>query len=192
MDILKYKTAVGKVEIKSDTEDGKLHIRAYACAFNNIDSYEDAIAPNACDKWLASDEAGRTALCYQHDMSDVIGVITDKGVDTYGLWFEADILPTSSGKDVQVLMRAGAIKEFSIGYYTVNAHYDVRDEKEIRVLDEIRIAEISPVTRAANPKAVLVDMKSESGLLSRMSDQELQEMKCSVDAEIARRIIARV
>ena len=89
-------------------------------------------------------------------------------------------------------MRGGAIKEFSIGYYTVNAHYDVRDEKEIRVLDEIRIVEISPVTRAANPKAVLVDMKSESGLFSRMSDQELQEMQYSVDAEIARRIIARV
>lgn len=192
MDKVQYKIAAGKIEIKSDSDDGKLHIRAYACAFNNVDSYGDAISPNACDKWLASDEAARTALCYQHDMSDVIGVITDKGVDTYGLWFEADILPTSSGKDVQVLMRAGAIKEFSIGYYTVNAHYDVRDEKEIRVLDEIRIAEISPVTRAANPRAVLVDMKSESGLLSRMSDQELQEMQCSVDAEIARRIIARV
>lgn len=189
---IQYKSFTGKMEVKAESEDGRLHIRAYACAFNNIDSYDDVIASTACDKWLASDEAARTALCYQHDMSDVIGVITDKGVDTYGLWFEADILPTSSGKDVQVLMRAGAIKEFSIGYYTINAHYEVRDEKEIRVLDEIRIAEISPVTRAANPRAVLVDMKAEAGMLQTMSDDELMEMKASVDAEIARRLIDMV
>lgn len=192
MDAIQYKSTAGKIEVKAESEDGRLHIRAYACAFNNVDSYGDAIAPTACDTWLASDEAGRVALCYQHDMSDVIGVVTDKGVDTYGLWFEADILPTTSGRDVQILMRAGAIREFSIGYYPVNAHYDVRDEKEIRVLDEIRIAEISPVTRAANPRAVLVDMKSERGMLQIMGDDELMELKGAVEAEIAMRVLDRV
>lgn len=192
MSLIQYKLTAGKIEVKAESEDGRLHIRAYACAFNNVDSYGDTIAPTACDVWLASDEAARVALCYQHNMSDVIGVITDKGVDTYGLWFEADILPTTSGRDVQILMRAGAIREFSIGYYTVNSHYVVRDEKDIRVLDEIRIAEISPVTRAANPRAVLVDIKSEAGMLQSMSDDDLMKIKAAVEVEIAKRLIANV
>lgn len=192
MDNLQYKSTDGRFEIKSEGEDGRLHIRGYACAFNNVDSYGDIILPKACDDWLASDDAARVALCYQHDMSDVIGVITGKGADAYGLWFEADILPTAAGRDVQVLMKAGAIREFSIGYYVTDSHWDVRDEKEIRVLDAIRIAEISPVTRAANPRAVLVDMKSERGMLSGLNDDELLEMRASVDREIARRVIVRI
>lgn len=189
---IQYKSVTGKLEVKEDGESGKLHIRAYACVFNNVDSYYDVITPKACDKWLASDEASRLALCYQHDMSDVIGVITDKGVDTYGMWFEADILPTSSGKDVQILMKGGAIKEFSIGYYPVEYHYEMREGEEIRLLDEIRIVEISPVTRAANPKALLVDMKSEKGSLSRMSDEELEQTLSAVKAEYTRRVLSRL
>lgn len=189
---LQYKSTDSRFEIKSEEEDGRLHIRGYACAFNNVDSYGDVILPKACDDWLASDDAGRVALCYQHDMSDVIGVITDKGADAYGLWFEADILPTVAGKDVQVLMKAGAIREFSIGYYVTDCHWDIRDEKEIRMLDAIRIAEISPVTRAANPRAILVDMKSEHSMLSDMSDAELMEVRSAVAEEISRRMIERL
>lgn len=194
MDNLEYKSIKGRLELKEDGKDsGRLHIRAYALAFNNVDSYGDVIMPTACDAWLASDEAARVALCYQHDMSDVIGIITDKGVDAYGMWFEADILPTTEGKDVQILMKAGAISEFSIGYYVVNAHYDIRDEKEYRILDEIRVVEISPVTRAANPKAVMVDMKADAvadGLhLSEMSDGRLVQLRKDIEEEILKRTI---
>ena len=191
MDDIQYKTAGGRLEIKSDSE-GKLHIRGYACAFGNVDSYGDIIDGKACDAWLASEDAARVALCYQHDMGDVIGVITDKGVDEYGLWFEADILPTASGRDVQVLIKGDAIREFSIGYYAIDYHWEMRDGRDVRVLDNIRIVEISPVTRAANPKAVLTDMKSEGGMLSRMTYDELMEMRGSIDNEIAARIIARL
>ena len=186
---IQYKTAQARIEVKEDSDSGKLHIKAYACAFNNVDSYGDIIAPHACDAWLASAEADRTALCYQHDMSDVIGVITNKGTDEYGLWIEADILPTTSGKDVQVLLKGGAINEFSIGYYTKDCHWEIKDGEDVRILDNISIAEVSPVTRAANPRAVLVDMKSEDGMLRRMSDDELIGMIEKVNAEIARRII---
>ena len=63
-------------------------------------------------------------LCYQHNLDHVIGVITDKGIDTKGMWFEADILPTSLGKDVAMLIKAGAINEVSIGYRANEYHYE--------------------------------------------------------------------
>ena len=144
---------------KSDT----LHIKAYALAFGNVDSWGDIIAHGAVDAFLASENKDRMALCYQHDIHEVIGVITDMGVDEKGMWFEADVLPTTTGKDVQTLIRGGAIKEFSIGYYADKYHFEKRDGymNEIRILDEITIVEVSPVIRAANDKAVLIDAKAE-------------------------------
>ena len=157
---LEYKRS--QFEVKA-AEDDVLHIRAYALVFGNVDSYGDIIAPKACDAYLASEEASRTKLCYQHNLSDVIGVITDKGVDDKGMWFEADILPTTLGKDVATLMKAGAINEISIGYWATEYHYEKREgyDHELRILDAITIAEISPVTRAANPQAVVTAIKAE-------------------------------
>jgi HK97 family phage prohead protease len=160
---MQYKASLASIEKKEAGEDGILHIKAYALAFGNVDSWGDIIAPGACDEFLKSENFGRMALCYQHDINEVIGVITDAGVDEKGMWIEADVLPTTTGKNVQVLIKAGAVKEFSIGYYAEQYHYEKRDgyQFDIRVLDAITIVEVSPVTRAANPQAVLIDAKNE-------------------------------
>ena len=183
---LQYKTS--RFDVKAAEDSDILHVRAYALAFGNVDSYGDIIAEKACDAYLASEDAGRTKLCYQHNMQDVIGVITAKGVDENGLWFEADILPTTLGKDVAMLMRAGAIDEISIGYYADEYHYEKRADydRELRILDAITIVEISPVTRAANPKAVVTDMKSEEIIAEEenplTTDKDMEEMKKQLEA----------
>ena len=183
---LQYKTS--QFEVKAAEDADILHVRAYALAFGNVDSYGDIISEKACDAYLAGEDAGRTKLCYQHNMQDVIGVITEKGVDEKGMWFEADILPTTLGKDVAMLMRAGAINEISIGYYTDEYHYEKRAgyDRELRILDAITIVEISPVTRAANPKAVVTDMKAEEIIAEEenplTTDKDMEEMKKQLEA----------
>lgn len=183
---LQYKTS--QFEVKAAEDADILHVRAYALAFGNVDSYGDIISEKACDAYLAGEDAGRTKLCYQHSMQDVIGVITAKGVDEKGMWFEADILPTTLGKDVALLMRAGAIDEISIGYYTDEYHYEKRAgyDRELRILDAITIVEISPVTRAANPKAVVTDMKAEEIISEEenplTTDKDMEEMKKQLEA----------
>ncbi len=154
---MEYKSTQAHIEVKKADGD-VLKIRAYALAFGNLDSTGDIIMPSACDKWLASEMASRVALCYQHEFDKVIGKITDKGVDDKGLWIEAEVLPTSLGKDVQILLSHGAVKEFSIGYSANEYHYGKTEDAdyEIRYLDAITIFEVSPVTIAANPKATLV------------------------------------
>lgn len=160
---MQYKASLASIEKKEAGEDGILHIKAYALAFGNVDSWGDIIAPGACDEFLKSDNLQRMALCYQHNINEVVGVITAVGVDEKGMWIEADVLPTTTGKDVQTLIKAGAVKEFSIGYYAEQYHYEKRDgyQFDIRVLDAITIVEVSPVTRAANPQAVLIDAKND-------------------------------
>lgn len=191
---LQYKSHAGGIEVKSKQDDGTLSIRAYALAFGNIDSYGDIIKTGACDKWLRSEDSKRCALCYQHDIRNVIGVITEKGVDDKGLWIEADILPTQLGKDVQILMQAGAIKEFSIGYYADTYTYGKEDGQDVRYLEEISIVEVSPVTRAANPLATLTDMKAEdmAGSLAAMPEEQLSSLHDAVEEEIAKRIISKL
>ena len=173
---LEYKTS--QFEYKS-AEDDTLHIRAYALVFGNVDSYGDVIMPNACDAYLKSEDASRTKLCYQHNLDHVIGVITDKGIDAKGMWFEADILPTSLGKDVAMLIKAGAINEVSIGYRATEYHYEKRDgyDYELRILDAITIGEISPVTRAANPQAVITSVKAEEIDAEQVEAVQEQEEK---------------
>ena len=185
---LQHKSIIRDIEVKGQGEDGKVHIKAYALVFGNVDSYGDIIAPNACDAFLSSENADRMRLCYQHNATEVIGVITDKGVDETGMWIEADILPTSTGKNVGILIKGGAINEFSIGYYADEYHFEKRAgyEYDLRILDAITVIEVSPVTRAANPQAVLIEAKAEEEKAHDLNeneekpltqDKEMEEMK---------------
>ena len=194
---LQNKSIPGKLELKETREDGVMHIKAYALAFGNVDSYGDVILPTACDKFLASEEADRMRLCYQHDRADVIGVITGKGVDSYGMWIEADILPTALGKDVQLLLDKGALNEFSIGYRCDKASFKSGAEYgypyDVRLLEDITIREVSLVSIAANPKAVLLDKKDEDPQAEpeeakneeekpSITDTDMDEMKKQLEA----------
>lgn len=176
---LQHKGIGRPLEHKETREDGVMRIKAYALAFDNVDSYGDVILPTACDAFLASENAARLKLCYQHDTHEVIGVITDKGVDAIGMWIEAEILPTTTGKDVQLLLDAGAIDEFSIGYYADKYRYEKREgyPYEVRVLEAITVIEVSPVTRAANPKAVLTDKKDEDINTNPNQTENMEDMK---------------
>lgn len=181
---LEFKSLAHDVEVKEVGENDSLRIKFYALAFGNVDSWDDIIAEKACDEFLNSEEADRMALCYQHDWGKVIGRITSKGVDSYGMWCEAEVLPTSVGKDVIVLIRGGALKEFSIGYRALDYHYETRGEKQVRILDKIHIYEASPVTIAANPKAVLTDAKGAANdnnnnnpKTDNMTEQEIKALQ---------------
>lgn len=188
---IQLKSIDARIECKSEKEDGSLHIKAYVLAFGNVDSWGDIIADTACDAFLKSEEASRMKLCYQHNSSEVIGVITDKQVDETGLLIEADVLPTTTGKDVIMLLKAGAINEFSIGYYADEYHYERKEglDYDVRVLDAITVIEASPVTRAANPKAILLDAKSDEfrRQLSALSDDDICTMRDAIRSEIDRR-----
>lgn len=161
---LEQKWADARLEIKSEgLADGiLLHIKAYALAFGNVDSWGDIILPGACDDFLKSEDADRMALCWQHDMRTVIGKITAKGADEYGMWIEADILDTVAGRDAAVLLKAGAVKEFSIGYRADKYRWEKRDgyDYDIRVLEALTVYECSPVTRAANASAIVISAKA--------------------------------
>ena len=200
-DGLETKQGDARLEVKADGEGGILHIKAYALAFGNVDSWGDIIMPGALDEFLKSDAADRMALCYQHERRTVIGKITDKGVDDYGMWIEADILPTEAGKDAAILIKSGAIKEFSIGYRADRYHYEKREgyEYDIRILDAITVYECSPVTIAANPDAIIVSAKADPNHHSQnpkshktMTPEEIKAMRESIEKEASEKVASEL
>lgn len=202
------KSTAARLEVKAAGDDGILHIKAYALAFGNIDSWGDVIMPGACDAFLAGPDADRMALCYQHDRSTVIGVITAKGVDDYGMWIEADILPTSVGKDVALLLKSGAVKEFSIGYRATKYSWEKREgyDYDIRVLESIEIYEVSPVTIAANPNAKIISAKADpehndnnadldaanNKINTTMTPEEIKAMRESIEKAVTEKYAAEI
>jgi len=200
-DNLETKFGDARLEVKATGEDGILHIKAYALAFGNIDSWGDIIMPNACDDFLKSEDADRMALCWQHDRATVIGKITDKGVDDYGMWIEADILPTTAGKDAALLLKAGAVKEFSIGYRADKYHYETREgySYDIRILDAITVYEVSPVTTAANRKAIIISAKADPNhkninpqTKNTMTPEEIKAMRESIEKAVNEKYAAEL
>ena len=200
---LETKFGEARLEVKAEKEGGILHIKAYALAFGNIDSWGDIIMPGACDDFLKSADADRMALCWQHERKTVIGIITDKGVDDYGMWIEADILPTTAGKDAALLLKSGAVKEFSIGWRPDKYHYEKREgyDYDIRILEAITVYEVSPVTIAANPRAIIVSAKADPNHQSNskptntnniMTPEEIKAMRESIEKSAAEKASAEI
>lgn len=201
---IQTKTAAARVEVKGEGEGGILHIKAYALAFGNIDSWGDIIMPGACDGFLAGPDADRMALCWQHDRATVIGKITDKGVDDYGMWIEADVLPTSAGNDAAILLKNGAVKEFSIGYRANKYHFEHKEgyDYDIRILEDITVVEVSPVTTAANPAAILISAKADPehnqeskqtiNQTPSMTPEEIKKMQESIEKAATEKVTAEI
>ena len=185
-------------EIKAVREDQNLYVEGYAAVFANVDNYNDRIQKGAFINTINGTNRDRIAFCKDHDLRDVIGVIVDLREDEKGLWFRAKISKTRDGKDVEILLEDGALKEFSIGYIT--KAYDWNEEEGIRTLTEIELWEISLVTRAANDQAKVVatEIKSEDDTRG-LSDEELIEKKNKtaqelrlLENEVTKRILTKI
>ena len=162
-------------ETKAD-EKGNLTISGYGAVFGNVDSYGDVIEKGAFLKTL-SERAGRIAFCYQHDIWNPIGKIESIEEDKTGLKLTVKLSAAES--DIQTKVKEGILKEMSIGYRTVNSRSEMRDEQSINVLTEIKLIEVSLVTVAANPLAVIEKMKSEDRInyISKEFDRVLAIVK---------------
>ena len=153
---LKFKNFQIK-EFKED-DGGNLTITGYGAVFGNIDSYGDIIEKGAFAKTL-SDRKGRIAFCYQHDIYNPIGKILEAKEDDNGLWME--VMLSKADQDIITKVKEGILSEMSIGYRTIESKSEVRDGQDIQLLTEIKLFEVSLVTIAANPLALVTGMKAE-------------------------------
>lgn len=176
----------GLIEVKAVPEGKNLFVEGYAAIFGNEDSYNDIIVAGAFTKTIAGKEGKRIRLCLQHDMDDVIGKIIELKEDERGLWFRAKISNTTKGRDLAELIQDEAINEISIGYRSIV--WEIDEVRNVRMLKEVQLYEISFVSRAANPQAVIqtTEIKTEvhEKKVEEMTDEELIEQKKTLEKEI--------
>jgi HK97 family phage prohead protease len=145
-------------EIKAVDDEGT--IEGYGSIFGNVDSYGDVVAKGAFTRTLEESKgSGRMpAMLWQHNPDEPIGVWTSMSEDAKGLYVKGKLAETQRGREALALIKMGALSGLSIGYSTVAADYDTG--KDIRVLTDVDLWEVSPVTFPANDKARITAAKS--------------------------------
>jgi HK97 family phage prohead protease len=175
-----------------DSSDGEMRFKGYGAVFGNRDSYDDVIEKGAFAATLAlAEKTGQyPAMLLQHGGgglfggnamdSTPIGVWAELSEDSKGLKVEGVLAPTARGTDVYTLMKMKprpAITGLSIGYIARKYTIGTKKGEPRRVLHEIDLMEISPVTFPANGKARVTGVKSVGGglLTEREFEQLLQD-----------------
>lgn len=127
----------------------------YASVFNKVDSQGDVISPGA----FKNLEASEIKILWQHNPEYPIGRVLEIYEDKYGLCLKAQlILSVKKAAEAYDLIKTGSIKGLSIGYKIIDS--EVNNQKNIRILKEIELWEISVVTYPANMHAKVYDVKN--------------------------------
>jgi hypothetical protein len=147
-------------EIKAIDDSGV--IEGYGSVFGNLDSYSDIVAPGAFAKSLEEAKAsGRMpAMLWQHNPDEPIGVWVEMREDDRGLFVKGKLAETQRGKEARELIKLGALTGLSIGYTTRT--YQVDRENDSRVLTDVQLWEVSPVTFPANSEARITGVKADA------------------------------
>jgi len=152
------KTIAQKFETK-EADDGALLVTGYIGTFRNEpDYYNDIITPGAYTKTI-TERRNKIKFLKNHN-SDVVlgGRFKDIYEDTKGCVVEdARIEPTTYGKDEMILIKAGAVSNFSIGYFAIKKTYG---DNDIRFLNEVKLFEFSVVPFPADEDAYLIGYKN--------------------------------
>lgn len=136
----------------------------YGSVFNNLDLQDDIIVPGAFKRSLATHKKEGTTpqMFWMHAWDQVPGKWLDMAEDDYGLKVKGELLPTTLGKDMHVLLTNDAVRGLSIGFRIMD--YDF-DDDGVRIIKEIDLWEVSLVSLAANPLAQVASAKA-----ARLSD----------------------
>lgn len=153
-------------DMNANTE--KRTIEGYASIFGNIDSHKDIVMSGAFKKTI-NENGNRIKLLWQHNINEPIGKPVKISEDGKGLYFEAKISNTTIGNNALELVKDGVLNEMSIGYDPIKDEWD--SKRNVRLLREIKLYEISVVTFASNENAQI------SGVKMDMFAKLIEELK---------------
>ncbi len=181
---LSFKNA--PIELKE--EGGKRYLEAVFSLFDTIDSDQDVTKQGA----LRSGYTGnKVPLVWNHDWSKVIG----RGIietDNQKAVFKGYFLDTEAGKEAYETVKAMSdMQQFSYGFQVMKSskgsHIDSKGEEvPVRVLEDVKVWEVSPVLVGAQQNSFVQALKS--GLVDKEDpedqiddhDTEFEEVKAQV------------
>ena len=177
-------------EIKSSTEKG--YFEGYGAVFSNEDAKKDIILPGAFTKSLAEfEKKGETPMMlWNHNDDEPIGDWVEMKEDSKGLlvkgqlWLGQGI--TNAERAYKVMTGRGK-KGLSIGYRTKEAD---RDKQGRRLLKQVDLHEVSPVTFPMNSEATVLRVKSATGEIDPRNLERLLRDECGLSAREAKALMS--
>jgi uncharacterized protein len=166
-------------EIKANID--KYEFEGYASTYKK-DLVGDQVVQGAFKKTIAERlQNGKIKVLWQH--SEPFGMPMEMHEDSKGLYVKAKVTPTSTAKDRLMYMESGVVDEMSIGYDVLQD--EISEDGGTRLLKELKLYEVSPVTFGANPYTSINSVKSLSIL------NELQPHRLATLFKEGRAISAR-
>lgn len=162
------------LKIKAVNDAGEFE--GYGSIFGNQDSVDDVVMPGAFQGSLArwQQQERLPAMLWQHDMHEPIGIYTEMREDDQGLYVKGRLLVDDDplAKRAHAHMKAGSLTGLSIGYML--KEWDFDRDKDVFLIKEVDLWEVSLVTFPANDEARISNVKSflERGELPRPSEFE--------------------
>lgn len=177
-------------EVKSSTEKG--YFEGYGAVFSNTDSKKDIIIPGAFKKsLLAFEKKNETPMMlWNHNDDEPIGDWMEMKEDDHGLlvkgqlWLGQGIVNAERAYKV---MTGRGKKGLSIGYKTLQSD---RDKEGRRLLKELDLHEVSPVTFPMNSEATVRLVKSDSGDIDPRKLERLLRDEVGLSAREAKALMS--
>jgi len=189
------------VDIKADVD--KRIITGYAAIFDSLDSDRDVIQKGAFAHTIQHDfnppgeGKSRVKLLWQHKRHEVIGRPFLLQEDSKGLLFKSRVSKTMRGDEALELIRDHAVDEMSFGFDVMKSHFidwmgeGMSEAMRVRLLTQLKLWEISPVTWGANSstsveqsKAVRLDALIKSFTSSEVSPDQVSELEALLSSRI--------
>lgn len=135
----------------------------HGSVFNNVDYGGDIVLPGAFASSLkehkANDELPQ--MFWMHKMDQVPGKWLDMAEDSKGLYVKGELLPTTLGNDMQILVKNKAVRGLSIGFTIKDREWvDDDDNGVVRLIKDVDLWEVSLVSLAMNPLAQVEAVKA--------------------------------
>lgn len=148
--------------------DSVLYIRGMAST-PDIDRYDDIVHPMAFKESIAQYMTNPQVLL-QHNHDKPIGKTMEALVKVEGLEVFCEISQNIDG--VQDKIKNGVMRAFSIGFMVKSFQMETVNGRQIRVITELDLAEISVVAVPANPKTLFTMSKGVKSLFLEVKSAE--------------------
>ena len=139
----------------------KKRLKGYAAVFNSPSEempggFKEQIQEGTFSETIKKDDV---RLLFNHDASLVLARNKAKTLklseDKKGLYFEASLPDTQLGRDLATSVERGDITSNSFGFFILSERWERRGGENIRVLEKVRLVDISAVTFPAYPATEL-------------------------------------
>jgi len=154
-----------QTELEIKAFDGKQRtFDAVAAGIGNVDNGGDVFAPGAFKRSIGGAvKAGKVKFLDAHpykypgipSTKYVLGKIMAAYELEDKLVVRIFVSDTADGTDLLTKIQDGVIDALSVGYIAVQQHFEEIDEKVVRVLEEVKLMEVSAVIWGMNDRATI-------------------------------------